>query len=399
MSEPRIIAIGAPPIFKQQVARALDASPEAVQWMSSATAAEGLLSENHGLADLVVMSPAVKEPDALGLGEYVARTSPATAVVLVRDKVLNGLLVSAMRSGIRDVVDLSRGDDDLRAALKTAVAWSENLRSIKPNGHDERPLRRAAIFSVFSSKGGTGKTFMATNLAAAIASRTKKETLVLDLDMDMGDVFSYFGREPNRSFTDLIAVGDQADRETILSTATLLNENLWGIAAPQDPAAVDVPGEAMGKVLRALRSNFDYVVIDGTAEYADHVLAAFDMSDAICLVAGLDVVGVRHLSVALETLLALGLPRERFRVVLNRADSKVGLDPKDVERVLKVRVDAMIPSSRLVPAALNRGRPVYLDEPDSEVARAVAAFADKLTDSTPVATEPRRFFKWPIGGN
>jgi pilus assembly protein CpaE len=97
------------------------------------------------------------------------------------------------------------------------------------------------------------------------------------------------------------------------------------------------------------------------------------------LVTPLDVVGVKHLSKALDTLLTIGLPRDRFRVVLNRADSKVGLDSTDVERVMKVEVDVMIPSSRLVPTALNKGRPVVLDEPGSDVSTAVRHLATKLT--------------------
>ena len=83
-------------------------------------------------------------------------------------------------------------------------------------------------------------------------------------------------------------------------------------------------GEAIGKFLRALRNDFPYVVVDASVDYSDSALVCFDLSDAICLVTGLDVVGVKHLSKALDTLLTIGLPRERFRVVLNRADSKVG---------------------------------------------------------------------------
>ncbi len=124
-------------------------------------------------------------------------------------------------------------------------------------------------------------------------------------------------------------------------------------------------GEAVGKYLRVLRNNFAYVVVDASADYTDLALACFDLSDAICLVTGLDVVGVKHLSKALETLLTIGLPRDRFRIVLNRADSKVGLDAGDVERVMKIQVDTMIPSSRLVPTSLNKGRPVVLEEPNS----------------------------------
>jgi len=88
---------------------------------------------------------------------------------------------------------------------------------------------------------------------------------------------------------------------------------------------------------------------------------------------------VKHLSKALDTLLTIGLPRERFRVVLNRADSKVGLDAADVERVMKIQVDAMIPSSRLVPTSLNKGRPVVLDEPTSEVSQSITSLAVRFS--------------------
>src|SRR5204862_2665515 len=116
-----------------------------------------------------------------------------------------------------------------------------------------------------------------------------------------------------------------------------------------------------------------------SVDYSDSALVCFDLSDTICLVTSLDVVGVRHLSKSLDTLLSIGLPRDRFRVVLNRADSKVGLDPSDVERVMKIQVDAMIPSSRLVPSSLNKGRPIVLEEPTSEVSTAVRFVAQKLT--------------------
>jgi pilus assembly protein CpaE len=148
-----------------------------------------------------------------------------------------------------------------------------------------------------------------------------------------------------------------------------------------DPGAHGVPGEAVGKLLRALRGTFAYTVVDSSADYSDHTLASFDAADAVYLITGLDIVGVRHLSLALNTLTSLGVPRERFRTVLNRADSKVGLDPEEVERVLKIEVDVRIPSSRLVPLSLNHGKPVYLGEPRSPVAKAIGSLADRIIQS------------------
>jgi pilus assembly protein CpaE len=114
----------------------------------------------------------------------------------------------------------------------------------------------------------------------------------------------------------------------------------------------------------------------------------FDLSDEIWLVTGLDVVGMRHLLIAMETLGSLGIPRDRLRVVLNRADSKVGVSLSDVERVLKVKVDVKIPSSELVPQSLNKGRPVFLGQPTSDVAKSIGEVAEKVVGAPPSATVP-----------
>lgn len=383
MTDARVIAIGNPPTFRHQVARIMETEPDNVGWAQSVTALEEALLRGTEWADVLVLSPAVKDEDALGLAQFIGRTAPATAVVLVRDRDPNGLLPVAMRSGIRDVVDLSRGSQEFRDALEHAMAWSASLRSARPEERARSTAHQGKIVSVFSSKGGTGKTFLSCNLAAAIADVTSKPTALLDLDLGMGDVFTYYGREPSRPIQDLIALGDRTDRETIMAAATRLEDHLWAFGAPPDPAAQTVPGESVGKVLRAVRGAFAYTVVDSSADYSDHTLAAFDLADTICLITGLDVVGIRHLSKALDTLLSIGFPKERFRIVLNWADAKVGLEPERVERVMKLSVDAMIPASRLVPLSLNRGMPVYLAQPRSEVAKAIGTLAQMLTQPDP----------------
>ena len=375
---PAVYAVGTPQTFRSTLARALEIEPDDVGWVQSVTAAEEALVESDEPIDVLVLSPDVKEPDALGLAEFVGRTAPMTAIVLVRDKSWNGLLPAAMRAGIRDVVDLTQGSEELRDAVERAIVWADNLRKLRGE-MGAKPQQRGMVISVFSSKGGTGKTFLTTNLASAIADISGQNTAVVDLDVDMGDVFSYFGTEPSKQVIDLISLGEGADRETVMGNAQRFGDHLFGFGAVPDPAMQPPGGEAIGKYLRVLRSNFSYVVVDASADYTDLALACFDLSDAICLVTGLDVVGVKHLSKALETLLTIGLPRERFRIVLNRADSKVGLDSGDVERVMKIQVDTMIPSSRLVPTSLNKGRPVVLEEPNSEVATSIRRLAQRFT--------------------
>ena len=383
MTDASVVAVGTPQSFRQQLARSLELEAEEVGWVQSATAAEELLIGPYHTVDVLVLSPEVKEADALGLAEFVGRTSPGTAIVLVRDHTWNGLLPAAMRAGIRDVVDMTQGTDELREAVERAISWASNLRSANASGAKSEGVRtqRGHIISIFSSKGGSGKTFLTTNLATAIAQVTGEDTALVDLDVDMGDVFTYFGREPTASVTDLMELGEGAERARVREVGVEVAPHTWAFGAPPDPAAEAPAGEAIGKFLRAIRNEFAFVIVDASVDYSDSALVCFDLSDMICLVTSLDVVGVKHLSKALDTLLTIGLPRERFRVVLNRADSKVGLDASDVERVMKIRVDAMIPSSRLVPTSLNKGRPVVLEEPGSEVAQAINSLASRFAGS------------------
>ena len=380
MTDASVVAVGTPQSFRQQVARALEIEADEVGWVQSPTAAEELLINAYNVVDVLVLSPEVKEPDALGLAEFVGRTAPGTAIVLVRDHTWNGLLPAAMRAGIRDVVDMTQGTDELRDAVERAISWASNLRSAGGLARaDVGKATRGHIISVFSSKGGSGKTFLTTNLGAAIADITGQDTAIVDLDVDMGDVFTYFGREPSANIQDLMALGEGGDSEQIREVGVEVAPHTWAFGAPPDPAAEAPAGEAIGKFLRSIRNEFAFVVVDASVDYSDSALVCFDLSDMICLVTALDVVGVKHLSKALDTLLTIGLPRERFRVVLNRADSKVGLDAADVERVMKISVDAMIPSSRLVPTSLNKGRPVVLDEPGSEVSQSIRSLARRFT--------------------
>lgn len=386
-----VTLVGGSPAFRDRVARSLHRAAEDIDWTEDVHSAQVHLAAKKPAASVLVLSPDVSEMDALGLAQTITRQSPTTAIVLVRDRELDGLLPTAMRAGIRDFVDLSSaGPNDLKEALERAMSWTLSLSQHK----DRKSAQLGQVIVVFSSKGGVGKTFVATNLAAALAERSGLDTAVVDLEMGMGDVFSYYGSSPARPLHDIIGLDGDDDGELLISAATSLAPHLHGYASPNDLTQQPPSGDDISKMLRALQRNFGYVVVDSPADYSDQVLAAFDVADEICLVAGLDVVGVKHLSKAIETLLSIGMAEEKLRVVLNRADSKVGLDPDDVQRVMSIKIESMIPSSRLVPTSLNKGRLLYQDDPKADVSKAIAMLADEFIDKPDVAKgAKRRFFK------
>lgn len=370
----KVISVGSSPNFYRDVTEALRARPEDVNWVQSTESFGSRFAELRGATELVVISPEVDQDQALEIARTVSASAPPTPTVLVRTSPLNGTMQDAMRAGVRDVVDLSDQSHSLRNSLEQAMKWSNTVRSAT-NGHKTQSGR---VISVFSTKGGAGKTFLACNLAVAASQILDDEVALVDLELGMGDVFSYFGMEHQRSFQDLLALGSDVDRETIHKIGSRLGDNLFGFGSPPDPSIQQVDGDAVLRSMQSLREIFGHIIVDLSPDYSDMCLAALESSDLICLITQLDVVGVKHLAKALETLSSIGVPHEKFRIVLNRADSRVGIESSDVEKVLKVKVDALMPSSRLVPASLNNGRPVLLAEPKSDVSRSIQSFAEQL---------------------
>ena len=374
----RILAIGSPPDFRRHVASALDTPAESIAWVADVNEAEMALDLNEEPPDVVVVSAFVTLEAAIILAEHLQTHAPATAIVAVRNGAEAREVTSLVRSGVRDVVDVNAGPQELRDALQRSMAWSASLKASTTHSADVvHGSDHGQLITIFSSKGGTGKTFLSTSLAVAIA-QMGIDTALIDSDVSMGDVFSYFGAEPRRSFFDVLALNGNVDRHTLSTFGSPLLENLWAFGSPADVAAQPITQDSMTRTLRAYKQAFPYTIVDVAAGYGDEVLAALDQSDVVLLISQLDVVGIKHLSKAMETLSYIGVSKERMMFVLNRADSKVGLEPSDVERVMGFKADVMIPSSRSVPAALNAGRSVLLEDPKSSVSTAIRALAAKL---------------------
>ena len=230
---------------------------------------------------------------------------------------------------------------------------------------------------VFNAKGGCGKTTIATNLGAYVAS-TGARVLLVDLDLAFGDVAISLQLRPSASVGDLVAMSGHIDAQGLASVVTKHDSGLDTVCAPSQPSEADgIPGATVGEMLRVARRSYDYVIIDTPPAFSEHVLVALDLCDMLVLIATLDIPAVKNLRLTLDTLDQLGHPRDGRIVILNRSDAKVGLHTEDVVAAIKQPIAAMIPSSSHVPASVNRGVPIVLDEPKHPVSLALRAFADK----------------------
>ena len=319
---------------------------------------------------LVVIGPEVPLDAACELAERERVVRPQLGVILLRHRLDIGALGQALRSGVREVV---QSDDQtaLADAVRRSVALTQQLSGSAGGGREGR------VITVFSAKGGVGKTTVSTNLAAYLAS-TGARTLLVDLDLMFGDVAISLQLMPHSSMRDLVSMSGHLDAEGVQSVVTTHEPSgLDVIAAPPDPADADrVPSHVVVELLRLARTQYDYVVVDTPPSFTEHVLASFDLSDLTILIATLDIPAVKNLRIAINTLDTLGASKETRTLVLNRSDAKVGLKADEVEAALKHPIAATIPNSLTVPASINRGVCIVLDEPRNPVSVALRELAD-----------------------
>jgi pilus assembly protein CpaE len=224
-----------------------------------------------------------------------------------------------------------------------------------------------------------GKTVLATNLGAALAKCLHLKVALVDLDLQFGDVGIMLGLVPERTITDVAASIERLDADLLAGHMTHHDSGLDVLLAPVRPEdAETVTTGRIGRILSLLREMYDVVVIDTAATLDEVVLTALDRSDAVYAMTMMDVASIKNMKISVQKLAQLGYANGLVHVVLNRADSKVWLEPQEVERAVGSEIFARIPSDRIVPRSVNKGTPVVLDEPRSDVAKAMVGIAKSI---------------------
>jgi pilus assembly protein CpaE len=335
--------------------------------------------------DTIVLGPDVSDGEAFAVADFMRVERPTLGVILVRDEVTTPLLQEALRAGVREVVD-RRDSLGLQSAVKRSAHLAATMRdkspvpglggsSPIPGGREGRD--RGRVITMFSAKGGCGKTMLAINLGTALAERGRRRVVIVDLDLTFGDVAVAMRLFPVRTIVDAVPLNGAIDSSAVQAMLTNHSAGLDVIVAPTEPSAAEsIPPILVSHLLEVLRDEFDFVVVDTPPRFDDQVLAALDVSDQIALLATPDVPALKNLKIALETLVELSYARDKFRLVLNRSDAKVGISHSEVEKTAQMSISAEIPSSRDVPASINRGVPIVLDEPRHPVSQAIRRFAE-----------------------
>jgi pilus assembly protein CpaE len=343
--------------------------------------------EQNPSENLVVVAPEIPLPMALELSGHFRTERPQLGVILVRSRLEVAVLTQAMQAGIREVV---AADD--AAELLAATRRSEQLSSgIAAPTASTDSVRRGKMVLVFSAKGGCGKTTVSTNLAEALAADPSKSVCLVDFDLQFGDVAVALQLDPAKTISDAIRMQNSLDNQGIRSLVTQHKPNLHVLLAPLDPSDVEfITPDLAQSILRGLKESYDYVVVDAPPAFTEVILRAFDLADTYLLLTTLDTPSLKNLKVTLGTLQALGMPRSKWNVVVNRSTAKAGVTVADVETAIGLEVFATIPASDAVPIATNRGKTVVESNPKHAVALSIQRIAAEVTGE-PLQVKRSRF--------
>ncbi len=366
--------------------------PEPISEVDSLEEADETLQRLADSTSCLVLGPSLDRAGALTFAEKVGQRD-AVGVLLVAQELESAVLREALRAGVDDVLTLDAAPGE----------WDESLARARGRAATERGHRRPEVaedtergrlVSVFSTKGGCGKSVVATNLALLAAERSKQNVGLIDLDLQSGDMAIMLQLMPALSIYDASQSVSHLDAEAMQGYLTPHASGVHLLAAPMEPSLGEqITATSIQTILELLRSLFPLTIIDGPPLFTDQMLGALDISDEIILVGSMDVPSIKSLKMAIQTLKQLGHSREKLRVVMNRADSKVGLRAAEVEKSLGVEIDVQIPSSRDVPLSINQGIPLAASRPKSPVVGAIGELVPDLIPQADEQGERGRFFR------
>jgi pilus assembly protein CpaE len=330
------------------------------------------------LPDVLVIGPGAPVQEALSLAERLDVQCPGISVVLLAPPSPD-LWQAAMRAGVRELLPPDLDQAALGAALERAASLATGRRRVLRPA-DETARYTGRVITVASPKGGVGKTTVATNLAIGLTSSAPQSTVLVDLDVQFGDVASALNLAPEYSLVD--AAHGPASEDTIVLKTFLTQHpsGLFAVCGAENPAAGDtVTGADVGRLLAALSREFRYVVVDTAPGLSEQTLAALDRATDVVMLSSMDVPGVRGLRKELDVLRELCMIPAGRHVVMNFADPKGGLSVRDVETTIGTGVDVVLPRSKAAPASTNAGVPLLQsgqrDPMTKELRRLVSRFA------------------------
>ena len=321
---------------------------------------------------VLVAGPGFLNATGIRFLQKIHEEHPAVVSLLVSSKGATQVpMRDVVRAGASDMIRFPSAGKTIRTALERAVDMAGILEGAAPSNGQETMMGRA--YTITSPTGGCGKTFFATNLAHELAMKTGKRVAIIDLDLQFGEVETALRLRPKYTIWDVLQSREgngEALKHQLREYMARHPSGVEVLAAPHEPHQADgITSPDVTAILAVAKELYHYVIIDTPAALSEPVLAAFDISERLVVMATLDLPSIKNLGVFLATLDKLKIPQEGISLVLNKAERDVGLSPSEVQRLFPQGFKGVLPYSKEVSRSINTGMPVIEQSPNSDITR------------------------------
>lgn len=375
---------------RDSIRRLLQFEDDIVVLGEAGSGSEAIMFAEENRPDIILMDINMPEMDGIRATELMAQRAPGSSVIIMSVQGEHAYLRRAMMAGAREYIVKPFTGDELASVIAKVYEMDQQKKEAigqQPAVSVDSKIRNGEIISFFSTKGGVGKTTLATNLAVQLASTGKNRVLLIDLNLQFGDVAVFLNLVPKRSIADLIESGPLEFAE-IHSYFLTHSSGLKVLAAPTRPEYAElVTAEHVEQILGEVKAKFDFIICDNASRFEDVSLVTFDFATQIWLVVAQDVPTLKNAKLSLEVIEGLH-HTPKVQVVLNRTSKEMGMNPREVEKSLNFKISYEIPSDgRALIAALNQGVPFVTSYPQSKASEGIRTMAKKLTSSDDVETK------------
>lgn len=334
--------------------------------------------------NLVIMTYDKFDTDVINIAERIYSTKPNTVVVFIVDELSVANLQKSMEAGVRNVNIFPEDKTDFVSWLTTA--YNTDKIHLMNNTDNKNIGLLSQIVTVFGAKGGIGKTTIAVNLAAKLASQNYKVAL-LDFDLQFGDVGVFLNLDVKDTLAELLQEKSKFDIDSVRSYMNIHSSGVHVLAAPKSPEyAESINANQIEKLLNVLRAYYDYVILDTPATFNDITMTAIEGSASVIFVTGLDISILRNSKISMNLLESLQ-QKDKVKVVINR-EVDGNITQKDVEKIIGKNVWATIPSDYSVAVnSLNKGIPFVVSSPKNKMSTAFNLITNKLTNGDEAVIE------------
>ena len=356
---------------RDNIYKLMEFQPSIAAVGQAAAAEEAIRLAQQLEPDVVLMDVNMLGMDGITAAGIIKQKLPGTGIIMMSVQGEDEYINKAMLAGAESYLVKPFTSDELLNAVKSAYL------SQCPDWTEGQP---GEVITVFSSKGGIGKTMIATNLAVALARKTGHKVALIDGNLQFGDVALFLNLLPHRTVADLAREIAESGEVRLDEYLCEYNHNVAVLPAPFRPEQAEfITGDRFNVILQFMRRHFHYVVVDTAPVFNSVIQAALEAADQILLVSSVDLPTIKNLKLCLEIMDKLHYPFSKIKLILNRADSAGGMEACEVEESLRCTFAATLPSEgKTVVPSVNKGIPFVISNPETPIAQGIFKLAANI---------------------